>query len=182
MSSITDQIIERLKELRDQVRYYGLIMGGIFIGIELISYYIQYHPSIVGGFLLFIIKVSLLFISSRIIVKRIKPEFFKLGMSYMQSFSLIFRLFLYGALLVGIYTFVLSQWINPDYHAEVRELTTSHFQSYFENADIPEAQSEAIIEALEERFETIEEIPLPTPLQAMWGQIWAYMFWGIFVG
>ena len=178
MSSFPEQIIERLKELRDQIRYYGLILGGTLIGLEIIFFFIQSNISILNILLFFVVKVGALFIVSSFIVKKIKPEFFKRGMSYPQSFSLILRLFLYGALFLGIYTFVFNQWIHPNYQSEVMENTISYFQSYVENVDIPNAQ----LELFEDRIEDMKEQPTATPLQAMWGQIWSYITWGIIVG
>lgn len=178
MSSVTEQIIERLKELRDQIRYYGLIMGGTLIGIELMAYFVQTHISVLNSILFFFIKITALFLVSRYIIKKIKPEFFKKGMSYSQSFSLIFRLFLYGSLFVGIYSFALNQWVNPEHQTEVINNVTTYFQSYVENAGIPDAQ----LEMFEERFDEMKEQAILTPLQAMWNSIWSYITWGLFVG
>lgn len=178
MSTFTEQLIERLKELRDQIRYYGIIMGATFVGIELIAYFVQTHISILNSMLFMVIKIFSLFFVSRYIIRKIKPEFFKRGMSYSQSFSLIFRLFLYGSLFVGLYAFVLNQWINPDHQIEVIENVTTYAQNQIDKADIPDAQ----LEMIEERFEEMREQAILSPLQAMWNSIWSYLSWGIFVG
>lgn len=178
MSSITNQIIERLKELRDQLRVYGLVMGGTLIGIELMFYYVTSHFTIGNIMLFFLIKIGLLFYVSYYIVKKLKPVFFKKGMNYSQSFSLIFRLFLYGALFAGLYTFVLNQWVNPEHQAELIQNTSSYVENIIADAGLSDTQ----MDMFEDRLEDLDEITLPTAQQAMWNRIWHYIVWGAFVG
>lgn len=178
MSSATEQIIERLKELRDQMRYYGLIMGGILVFIEILQYWQHNNMTISNGILIFVFKIVTMFVVSNAIVKRVKPEFFKRGMTYSQSFSLIFRLFIYGSLLVGLFSYVLNQWIAPDHLANVLQNSVASIKMYLETAQVPQVQ----VEYIEEIVEQIEESPIPTPLAAMWNQMWSYIVWGAFVG
>lgn len=178
MSSATEQVIERLKELRDQMRYYGLIMGGALVVIEIMQYWQYNHMSISGVMLIFVFKVTTMFVIANTIVKRIKPEFFKGGLTYSQSFSLIFRLFIYGSLLVGLYSFVLNKWIAPDHLSTVLENSIASIRSYIETAQVPEIQMAEI----EEFMETVEKRPIPSPLSAMWNQMWLYIIWGAFIG
>lgn len=178
MSSITEQVIERLKELRDQMRYYGLLMGGALVLIELLQYWQHNHMSISSGMLILVFKVTTMFVIANNVVKRIKPEFFKGGLTYSQSFSLIFRLFIYGSLLVGLYSFVLNKWIAPEHLSTVLENSVASIRSYIATAQVPEMQMEYI----EEIIEKVEESPIPSPLSAMWNQMWSYIVWGAFVG
>ncbi len=177
MSSVTEQIIERLKELRDQIRHYGLIMGGAFIVIEIIQYMMLDHFSIGNSILLFLMKTGILFYVSIWIINKIKPEFFKTGMSYTQSFSLILRLFLYGSLLLGIFCYVLYRWIDPEYLSKLLSNTIEFFRNYINNAGLPDSQ----LDLIENYIEDFEEQPTPTPLQAMWSQMWSYITSGFFV-
>ncbi len=178
MSSITDQIISRLKELRDQMRSYGLIMGAALIFIELVQFMMHNNITALSLFLIFVVKVATMFIVSYQIVKRIKSEFFTTGMSYAQAFSVNFRLFVYGSLLVGVFSFVLHRWLAPNYQAEVIENTMNYMQGYLERFDLPETQMGYI----EDMVEEIEEAPVPSPLSAMWGIMWGYLVWGAIVG
>lgn len=177
MSSITEQIIERLKELRDQIRHYGLIMGAAFIVIESIKYMMLNHLSIGNSFLLFLIKTGILFYVSTWVINKIKPNFFKTGLSYTQSFSLIMRLFLYGILLLGIFCYILYRWIDPEYLSKLLNNTTELIRNYVNNAGLPDSQ----LDVIENYIEDFEENPIPTPLQAMWSVMWSYITSGFFV-
>lgn len=178
MSLLTEQVIAHLKALRDQTRYYGLIMGGALILIELMQYWQHDNLSFASASYLLIFKVATLFIVAYHLIKKIKVEFFKTGMSYAQSFSIIFRLFLYGALLVGLFSFILNKWLAPNYLAEVLQNSTEMIRSYLDQAQLPSAQ----LEYAEGFIEDMEDSPLPTPLATMWSLMWSYMIWGAFVG
>lgn len=178
MSSLTDQIIERLKELRDQTRYYGLIMGGTLIAIEIVQYWQHNSISFSSASFLFIFKVATMFIVARYLVNKIKEEFFKTGMSYGQSFTIIFRLFLYGSLLVGLFSFILNKWLAPDYLSEVLAKSTEMIRSYIDQAQLATSQADYV----ESFIEDLEESAIPTPLATMWSLMWSYMIWGAFIG
>ena len=177
MSSLSDQIIARLKELREQMRYYGLIMGGALILIELLQFIMHNSVTLGNMFILMIIKITIMFVVSNQLVKRIKGEFFKTGMTYGQAFSVIFRLFLYASILVGIFSFVLNQWLAPNYQAEFVSNTMDYLQAYMARFSVPEAQ----LEYIEEMIEEIKDTPSPTPQSTMWGIMWAYLVWGAIV-
>ncbi|MDA3854511.1 MAG: DUF4199 domain-containing protein [Bacteroidales bacterium] len=178
MSSLTNQIIERMKELRDQTRHYGLIMGGTLITLELAQYWQHNSISIASASFLFIFKVATMFIVARYLVTKIKEEFFKTGMSYGQSFSIIFRLFLYGSLLAGLFSFILNKWLAPDYLSEVLAKSIEMLKSYIDQAQLPTAQADYVDTFIED----LEESPIPSPLTTMWSLMWSYMIWGAFVG
>jgi len=178
MSTLTDQIIERLKELRDQTRYYGLIMGAALIAIELMQFWQHNSMTLLSMSIFFFVKIAILFLVSYQLVNKIKIEFFKTGMSYGQSFSIIFRLFLYGSLLVGLFSFILNKWLAPNYLSEVLAHSIEMIQAYIDKAQIPSAQ----IEYLDTIIEDLEDSPIPSPLDTMWSQMWSYMVWGAFTG
>ena len=177
MSSVPEQIIERLKELRDQIRYYGLYLGAALILVELVQFWQHNSISIGGAVFLFFFKIAVLFATCYWIIQQIKPAFFKRGMSYLQSFSLIMRLFLYATLFLGIFSFILYRWLAPNYLTEVLENSIKTIQSYMDAAQLPSAQ-ETYIENL---IEDLEDAPVPSAISAMWAQMWAYITWGIFV-
>ncbi len=176
--NITQQLIERLKEMRDQIRYYGLVLGGIFIAIDVLQYAIHNNLTVMMAFLFSIFKIATLFIAASQIIKRIKKAFFTTGMTYAQSFSLIIKLFLYASLLAGIFNFVLNRWLAPDYLSEVMHNTVESYRNYIDNAGLSSAQGNII----ENFIETLEDSPTPTPVSAMWAQMWAYILWGLFIG
>lgn len=176
--NITQKIIEQLRELRDKIRYYGLVMGGILIFIDVLQYWQHNNITIATTSFLFFFKIAILFIATYQITKRIKASFFSAGMSYAQSFSLIMRLFLYASLLTGIFNFVLNRWIAPDYMSEVLHNSISMLKGYIDQANLPSMQEEYI----DEFIDKIEDSPVPTPLSAMWSQMWSYIIWGVFVG
>lgn len=178
MSSLTEQILSRLKELRDQMRYYGLIMGGALILVELVQYMMHNNITLGNLMLLLLFKLATMFIVSKHLVERVKGEFFKTGMSYAQAFSVNFRLFLYGSLLVGLFSFVLNQWLAPNYQTEVVENTMEYMHHYIERFNIPESQQAYI----EDMLEQVEEAPRPSSLSAMWGVMRGYLVWGALVG
>lgn len=175
--NITEQLIERLKQMRDQIRYYGLILGGIFIFIDLLQFLQHNNITIIVGFLFVVLKITLLFVGASQIVKRIKKEFFTTGMTYSQSFSLIMRLFIYASLLVGIFNFVLNSWIAPDYMTETVNNTVEFIRNHIDGGNMLSVQKEYF----EDFIEKIEEAPIATPLEAMWSQMWSYVCWGVFV-
>ena len=178
MSSLPEQIVARLKELRDQTRYYGLIMGGALVAVELIQYWQHNTISVTSAFILLGIKIVTLFTVAYHLTKKIKGEFFKTGMSYGQSFSIIFRLFLYGSLIVGLFSFILNRWLAPEYLSEVLSHSMNTLRSYVDQAQLPTAQADYV----EDIIEGFEETPTPSPLSAMWGLMWSYLFWGLFTG
>lgn len=178
MSSLTDQIVERLKELRDQTRYYGLMMGAALILIELAQYWQHDRLSVTSAAFLILFKVGIMFIVARHLVLKLKAEFFKTGMSYGQSFSIIFRLFLYGSLLVGLFSFVLNKWLAPDYLSEVLANSIEMLRTYIDQAQLATAQADYIDTFIED----LEESPIPSPLATMWSLMWSYMIWGAVVG
>lgn len=178
MSSFPDQIIERLKELRDRTRYYGLMMGAALILVELMQFWQHDNISIYTGFILFIFKIATLFFVAHYLVKKLKAEFYQTGMSYTQSFSIIFRLFVYGSLLVGLFSFVLNRWLAPEYISEVLSNSLATVKSYIDQAQLTSSQVDYIDEFIEE----LEERPTPTPLATMWNLMWSYLIWGAFVG
>lgn len=178
MSTPAEQIIERLKELRDQIRYYGLILGGALVFIELMQFWQRNTMSIASTSFLFVIKLVTVFGATHLIIKRMKPTYFKKGLTYLQSFSLTMRLFLYASLLVGMFTFILNRWIEPEYLTIILENSVNTLRDYIAQAQLPTGQADYIESFIEE----IEESPVPTPLTAMWGQMWSYIWWGVFVG
>ena len=178
MSSLTEQVIERLKELRDQTRYYGLIMGAALIVIELLQFVQHNSISIASASLLLIFKIATSFIVARYLLLKIKAEFFKTGMSYGQSFMIIFRLFLYGSLLVGIFSFTLNKWLAPNHLAEVLDRTVEFIKSYIDQVELPTAQ----VDYIDTIIEDLEDSPITTPQATMWSLMWSYMIWGAIVG
>lgn len=178
MSSLSNQLIERLKDLRDTTRYYGLIMGAALVLIELVQFWQHNNISVFTGFIIFTFKVVTLFIVATYLVKKIKYEFYKTGMSYGQAFSIVFRLFLYASLIVGIFYFILTRWLATDYLSEVLANSVETIRSYIDDAALSSSQADYIENFIEE----IEERPVPTPLAAMWSIMWSYLVWGVIVG
>lgn len=174
MSLLTDEIIERLKDLRDQTRYYGLGMGGTLVSIELVQYLHHDNITVSSAFIFLFFKIAtLLFVTYKLTLK-LKDEFFKTGMTYFQSLSIGFRLFLYGSMIVGIFSFILNKWIAPEYISEMLNNSTTTLQSYTEKAELTAEQGEYVNEFIEQ----LEGAETPTTLSSMWGLMWSYLFWG----
>lgn len=177
MSTSEEKLIERLKEIRDQIRYFGLILGGLFILLELVQYWQHDNMTMGGTIFLFLLRLAVLFGATSYIVKHIKLNYFKTGLTYGQSFSIVFRLFLYASLIVGTFTFVLNRWIDPDYLSVLMENSISTLKGYWESVVATDAQTEYFNDLIEQ----MEETPSISPLQDMWNKIWSYTTWGIFV-
>ena len=172
-----EQILARLKELQEQMRYYGLIMGGALILTELLQYWL-YDSITYSNILTFaLLKILIVFFASVYLTKRIKKEFFKNGINYMQCFSIIFRLFMYGAILAGIFVFILNNWIDAEFQARTMDGLIVFLESNIEMMQLPEAQMNQI----ENMINTAKEAPIPTAAAVMWNKMWSYLSLGAFV-
>lgn len=178
MNTPNERLVQQLKEIREQIQYYGLVLGACFILIELFQYWMKDNLSMSGIMLLMLLKISTVFGATYYIVKNIKKNYFKKGITYAQCFSLILRLFLYGSLLAGIFSFVLNRWICPDYFNILLENTVTLLQSYWDTNVVTAEQTEYFNEIIE----PMKEAQSPSALQSMWNQIWSYTTLGAFVG
>lgn len=178
MSTSPEQILERLTAIRDQARYYGLILGGILIFIELLSYW-QHDTLTTATILLFpVFKIVVIFMSTYHIVKRIKESIFSEGVDYKQLVTLIFRLFFYASLVVGVFTFILNRWIDPEYMSTLLDNTLNLMQTNMDSTDMLESHRQYFDSLMEE----LTANPTPTPIVTMWNTMWSYTMWGVFVG
>lgn len=173
-----EQILERLTAIRDQARYYGLILGGTLIFIELLSYWQHDNLTASSIFLFSVFKIAVIFTVTYHIVKRIKETIFTEGVDYKQLVTLIFRLFFYASLVVGVFTFILNRWIDPEYMTILHDKTLNLMQT---NLDSPN-MLENYRDFFEEIMVDIKETPIPTPIVIMWNTMWSYTMWGVFVG
>ena len=177
MSTLTEQILARLKELQEQMRHYGLIMGGALVFVELMQYWMYSDITSRGIITFTFLKIAIVFLVSIILVKRIRGEFFKRGMSYLQCFSIIFRLFIYGALFAGLFVFVLNNWIAPEFQAKTTEGMVAFLENNIQTLQLPAEQ----LKTIENMIDEIAEAPAISASTIMWSKMWSYITLGGFV-
>ncbi len=177
MSTLTEQILARLKELQNQMRHYGLLMGGALVFVELLQY-LMYKNITSSSILIFsILKIIIVFTISTLLTKRVRDDFFKKGMSYLQCFSIIFRLFLYGSLFAGLFVFVLNNWIDPELQAKTTEGIIFFLENNIETLQLPAEQLSPIQNMIDE----ISDTPTLSASTIMWSKMWSYITLGGFV-
>ncbi len=189
METISRETIERLLAMRNRLRYFGLVLGGALIFVELLKYWQRNNDSLSSVPLLFVFKAAVIFMITFQILKYLKGDFFSSGIAYGQAFSLVFRLFLYASLLVGLFSFALHRWWAPGYFSEMINTSVSMLSQLQEKAEtlfalkqIPQDIVQSQQKAMQGAIDTLQNTPTPTPLHAMWGTMWSYILWGSFAG
>lgn len=177
MSTLTEQILARLKELQNQMRHYGLLMGGALVFVELLQYLMCKNITSSSILIFSILKIIIVFTISTLLTKRVRDDFFKKGMSYLQCFSIIFRLFLYGSLFAGLFVFVLNNWIDPELQAKTTEGIIFFLENNIETLQLPAEQLSPIQNMIDE----ISDTPTLSASTIMWSKMWSYITLGGFV-
>lgn len=168
--------MEKDKSLVNNAMFYGLIFGIILVVYTFFAQQSMLNEGV--GMMRGIVQggISLLLYFLGVVISTIHFRKSKLDnfMTYRQSFLFGVLVLFFSSFIVAVYTFVYAQWINPEYTAQLYEMTVQLTLDMYERMNVSE-------DIIEKAMVQLEAKGISTPTEMAMSSVWGGIIMGVIV-